>query len=85
MASSSYPASQAFGLGRALSHLHSGFPELLVSRQPPHLIAHATPAWLDRSGYTEAEIVGRSVTCLQGSGTCLVTAGALWTALQVNL
>ena len=66
---------------------HGGEPPgawLLVSSLPPHLIAAASPAWLEASGYSENEVLGRSAALLQGSGTCLVASGALWTAVQAS-
>ena len=60
-------------------------PQLLVSRQAPHLILASTPAWHAASGFTERDVAGRAVAVvLQGDGTCVVTAGALWSALQAR-
>ena len=64
--------------------LHAGLPEVLVGRAPPHVIVAATPAFLETSGFSETDLVGRSCACMQGSGTCQVTLGALWTALQAR-
>lgn len=59
--------------------------QLLVSRQAPHVVVSATPAWLAAAGYNEREAVGRALAVLlHGDGTCMVTAGALWQAVQVN-
>ena len=35
--------------------------------------------------FFESDVSGRSAALLHGSGTCLVTTGALWTAVQVRL
>ena len=61
-----------------------GACEALISRQPPHGIVQATAPLLDGFGYTESELVGCSVTVLQGAGTCLMTSSALLTAIQVG-
>jgi hypothetical protein len=58
---------------------------LLVTTQPPHLIVAVSPEWLQLAGYVESDVTGRSAALLHGSGTCLVTTGALWTAVQVRL
>lgn len=57
---------------------------LLVTTQPPHLIVAVSPEWLQSAGYVESDVTGRSAALLHGSGTCLVTTGALWTAVQVR-
>ena len=57
---------------------------VLVTTQAPHLIAATSPEWLLATGYAEGDVVGRSATQLLGSGTCLVTTGALWTAVQAR-
>ena len=57
---------------------------LLVTTQPPHIITSVSAEWLQGTGYAESEVIGRSAALLQGSGTCLVTSGALWTAVQVR-
>ena len=58
--------------------------ELLVTRATPHTIVEATQPWFRRAGYLESDVAGRSVSILQGEGTCTVTLGALWSALQVK-
>ena len=57
--------------------------ELVVERAMPYTIIGATSAWLHATGYSEREAAGRSVSMLQGEGTCVVTLGALWSAMQV--
>jgi len=64
--------------------LHPDATEVLVSRTTPHLILAATQPWLSAAGFTQADAVGRSLSVLQGEGTCRVTLGALWSALQVR-
>ena len=65
--------------------LDPGVPQLLVSRQAPHVVLAATPAWLAGAGFAEQDVVGHALALLlQGDGTCMVTAGALWSALQVS-
>lgn len=59
-------------------------PEILVTREPPFVIRAATLAWVRAVGYSEQEIIGRSASVLQGEGTCVVTLGALWTALEAR-
>ena len=58
--------------------------ELLVTRVAPHTIVEATQPWICWSGFSERDIAGRSVSILQGEGTCVVTLGALWSAVQVR-
>jgi hypothetical protein len=71
--------------GGAWAALDAREAQLLVSRASPHTILQATPAWLGACGYTEQEVLGRSVIMtLHGDGTCMSTAGALWTALQAR-
>ena len=70
----------------AFEGLDAHQPQLLVSREAPHVVLQATPAWLHAAGYADAEVTGRPASLLlQGDGTCLATAGALWTALQVRV
>lgn len=71
-------------MAAALPALDSAACELLVTRGAPHVIVEATQPWLDRVGYSQGDISGRSVAILQGEGTCAVTLGALWSALQVK-
>ena len=67
------------------SALDAGRAQLLVAREAPHIVLAATQRWLTAVGYTEGEAVGRALALLlQGDGTCMVTAGALWSAVQVN-
>ena len=61
-----------------------GVAELLVSRVAPHMVLAASPAFLRSANYAEADVVGRSATILVGEGSCLVTMGAMWSALQVG-
>ena len=86
-----FPASQGFApavmanAAAAFEGLDAHQPQLLVSREAPHVVLQATPAWLHAAGYADAEVTGRpAALLLQGDGTCLATAGALWTALQVR-
>ena len=58
--------------------------ELLVSRESPHTIVAASPAWLSVTDLTEEEVVGQAATLLQGEGTCATTCDTLWTSLQVR-
>ena len=58
--------------------------ELIVTREAPHAIIEATQPWISWSGFSERDIAGRSVSILQGEGTCVVTLGALWSAVQVR-
>ena len=68
-----------------LAALDAREAQLVVSRDPPHVILGATPRWLGSAGYAEQEITGRSASLvLQGEGSCLVTFGALWTSLQAR-
>lgn len=55
-----------------------------MTREPPFVIRAATLAWVRAVGYSEQEIIGRSASVLQGEGTCVVTLGALWTALEAR-
>ena len=59
--------------------------QLCVSRTAPHVVLAATQPWLAAAGFSECEALGRAfAVLLQGDGTCMATAGALWTALQVR-
>ena len=57
---------------------------LVVGSQPPHVITAASPEWLRLAGFADGEVCGRPAVLLQGSGTCQMTSGALWTAVQVR-
>ena len=57
--------------------------QLIVASDPPFRILMASVAWLRLNGYSEPEVVGRSVTIVQGADTCADTAGVMASALQV--
>ena len=68
----------------APAQLNPHAAEVLVSRTTPHPILAATAPWLHAAGFAESDAVGRSLSIMQGEGTCRVTLGALWSALQVR-
>ena len=42
----------------AFEGLDAHQPQLLVSREAPHVVLQATPAWLHAAGYADAEVTG---------------------------
>ena len=80
MPKSQPPAPPAPPAARALDHTRC---QLIVASDPPFRILMASVSWLRLNGYSEPEVVGRSVTIVQGADTCADTAEVMASALQV--
>jgi PAS domain-containing protein len=80
MPKSQPPAPPAPPADGALDHTRC---QLIVAPDPPFRILMASVGWLRLNGYSEPEVMGRSVTIVQGADTCADTAEVMASALQV--